>query len=192
LVSSKQLTTFSDFRLPNAPDFLSATAYVQYLRDYCTHFGLWPHIKLNTRVVSVERRPGGHTVTYESDDAKLQWDCDAIAVCSGLHVEPNLPHVQGLENVPRVIHSSQFKARKQFDKSKTVMIVGSGETGADISYLAVTTPKVQRVILCHRDGVHFAPKVGLRGVLCSRTVAKYLTDKPGTGHFANAPKPETQ
>lgn len=39
------------------------------------------------------------------------------------------------------------------------MVVGSGETGADIAYLAVTTPGVERVVLCHRDGVHFAPKV---------------------------------
>ncbi|TWU73003.1 hypothetical protein ED733_004772 [Metarhizium rileyi] len=159
LVSSKQLTTFSDFRRPDGPDFLSATDYVEYLKDYCTHFNLWPHINLGTRVTVVKRRYAGHTVVYETrDGSRIEWDCDAVAVCSGLHVEPNIPNIEGLQNVPRVIHSSAFKARKQFSSSKTVMVVGSGETGADISYLAVTTPNVERVILCHRDGFHFAPK----------------------------------
>jgi dimethylaniline monooxygenase (N-oxide forming) len=133
---------------------------VQYLKDYCTHFDLWPHINLNTRVVTVKRRGQGHTVVYEKGDGgQAQWDCDAVAVCSGLHVEPNIPDIPGLQNVPRVIHSSAFKARKQFKSSRTVMIVGSGETGADVSYLAVTTPNVERVLMCHRDGCHFAPKV---------------------------------
>ncbi|KAG5974939.1 hypothetical protein E4U55_007969 [Claviceps digitariae] len=158
LVSSKQLTTFSDFRVPNGPDFLSAARYVEYLRDYCTHFGLWKHIHLSARVTRISRRRPGHKIEYEQAGQRTEWECDAVAVCSGLHVEPNRPPIPGLHHVPRVIHSSEFKTRKQFGASKTVMVVGSGETGADVAYLAVTTPSVDRVLLCHRDGLHFAPK----------------------------------
>lgn len=161
LVSSKQLTLFSDFRSKRPEDFLKLDHYVQYLRDYCTHFKLWPSIRLQTRVVAVTRRPGGgHMVTYESvlGGPRLHWDCDAIAVCSGLHVTPSLLSIKGLERVPIVIHSSQFKARKQFGQDKTVMLIGTGETGADLAYLAVTSPTKQ-VLLCHKDGFHFAPKV---------------------------------
>jgi len=86
------------------------------------------------------------------------WECDAIAVCSGLHVVPDIPGLSGIEKVPSVFHSSQFKTREQFSIDKTVMVLGSGETGADVSYLAVTSP-TRRVIMCHRNGVHFAPKV---------------------------------
>lgn len=162
LVSSKQLTTFSDFRHPSGGDFLSAPEYVSYLERYCTQFNLWPHIKLNTRVTSVTRTgTRNHRVAYEEDGAQLTWDCDAIAVCSGLHVEPNIPNIEGIENAPRVIHSSHFKARKQFLGRRTVLVVGCGETGADVSYLAVTCPQVERVIVCHRDGFHFAPKVSI-------------------------------
>ncbi len=102
---------------------------------------------------------GKHRVTYENRGTGITWDCDAIAVCSGLHVEPNIPKIDGIEHIPRVIHSSQFKARKQFSGSRTILVVGCGETGADISYLAVTHPQAERVIVCHRDGFHFAPKV---------------------------------
>jgi dimethylaniline monooxygenase (N-oxide forming) len=38
------------------------------------------------------------------------------------------------------------------------MILGSGETGADLAYLALTSPTKQ-AILCHRDGWIGAPKV---------------------------------
>lgn len=88
----------------------------------------------------------------------LRWRCDAVAVCSGLHREPNLPIIPGLNHVPEVMHSSKFKTKSQFGINKTVMIVGSGETGADVAYLAVNSPTKQ-VLMCHKDGFHFAPKV---------------------------------
>ncbi|KAK5994501.1 Monooxygenase ptmN [Cladobotryum mycophilum] len=160
LVSSKHLTTFSDFRYDGSEDFISTTNYVQYLQDYCTHFKLWPYISLNTRVLSITRQGNGHLVSYadEGSDAQQQaWECDAVAVCSGLHIEPNIPHIDGLDRVETVMHSSQFKARSQFGIDKTVMVVGSGETGADVAYLAITSP-TRQVIFCHRNGLHFAPK----------------------------------
>ncbi|KAB5539326.1 hypothetical protein GE09DRAFT_315077 [Coniochaeta sp. 2T2.1] len=159
LVSSKQLTTFSDWRpRDDDPDFLSAERYVEYLNDYCTHFDLWKHINLSTKVVSVSRQAGGgHTVVYQKEGSNSSWECDAIAVCSGLHVVPNIPEIPGVEKVPVTFHSSQFKKRADFGVDKTVVVLGSGETGADLAYLAVTSPTKQ-VVLCHRKGFHFAPK----------------------------------
>jgi len=55
------------------------------------------------------------------------------------------------------MHSSEFKERKQFGKGNEVFIVGSGETGMDIAYLAVTAG-TNRVV-CHRDSFLCAPKV---------------------------------
>ncbi|KAI2607931.1 FAD/NAD(P)-binding domain-containing protein [Hypoxylon sp. NC1633] len=158
LVSSRQLTCFSDFRCNDEPDFISATRYVQYLNEYCTHFNLWPYMTFSCSVSNVERRKeSGHAVTYTLDGQQHVWQCDAVAVCSGLHVEPSIPEVVGIEKIPVVIHSSKLKRRDQFGVGKTVVILGSGETGADISLLAVTSPTKQ-VVLCHRDGFHLAPK----------------------------------
>ncbi|TQS32470.1 hypothetical protein Golomagni_07211 [Golovinomyces magnicellulatus] len=161
LVSSRQLTTFSDFRWPARPDFLSAEDYVQYLNEFCSNFNLCPDIWLNTEVVRITRRSSGHNVKYSSPLGQEEWDCDAIAICSGLHVNPHVPNISGLEHVNRVINSSEFRSSKQFEGSRTVMLVGAGETGADISYIASNTPGVERVVLCHKDGVHFAPKVSI-------------------------------
>lgn len=105
-----------------------------------------------------KRKDGGHTVTYLISGRQHTWECDAVGVCSGLHVEPSIPEIKGIERVPQVFHSSVLKKRDQFGVGKTVLILGSGETGADVSILAVTSP-TKRVVLCHRDGFHLAPKV---------------------------------
>lgn len=161
LVSSKFLTCFSDFSArQDDGDFLSSERYREYLEEYATHFNLWPFINLNTKVTGVKRGDtSGHVVSYKAYDAEeKEWECDAIAVCSGVHSSPNIPDIPGIEHVPTVIHSQDFKKREQFGEDKTIMILGSGETGCDMSYLAVTSP-TKRVILSHRDGWIGAPKV---------------------------------
>lgn len=165
LVSSKFLTSFSDFRpRRDDPDFLSAERYLEYLHQYASAFDLWPHIHLSTRVVSVRRRDadpvrGGHIVTYRTPDGQeVDWACDAVAVCSGLHHVPNIPDLPGVENVPVVMHSEKFKSSEQFGVDKTVMILGCGETSFDIAALAIRSP-TKRVVLCHRNGWLAAPKV---------------------------------
>ncbi|KAL7797308.1 FAD/NAD(P)-binding domain-containing protein [Trichoderma ceciliae] len=148
LVSSKYLTTFSDFRpRGDDSDFFSSDRYLEYLDDYATYFWLWPYINLNTRVKSIRRGvTSEHVITYRTADGEeIEWECDAIAVCSGVHAVPNIPKLPGIEHVPVVMHSADFKSREQFGKGKTVMIVGSGETSADICYLAITGDTERRV-----------------------------------------------
>lgn len=163
LVSSKFLTSFSDFR-PDLEegDFFSAERYVEYLKDYATYFRLWPYIHLSTPVTGVRRGDEGsgvqHVISYRGPDGlDMEWECDAIAVCSGVHSKAHYPDIPGLEHVPVTIHSGDFKKREQFGKDTTVLVLGSGETGADMCYLAITSP-TKRVILSHKDGWIAAPK----------------------------------
>jgi dimethylaniline monooxygenase (N-oxide forming) len=102
--------------------------------------------------------------SLENRETWETWECDAVAVCSGLHVLPNFAQIQGIGNVPIVFHSSEFKRRAQFGVGTNVLVVGSGETGADVAYMAVTSPTA-RVVMCHRDGFHLAPKVRRKPML---------------------------
>lgn len=134
--------------------------YVEYLNQYCDEFNLWPSINLSSPVSTIRRRAGdagGHVIHYRKDGKEMTWECDAVAVCSGLHVTPSIPSIPGIEKVPMVKHSSDFKARAEFGVDKTVVVLGTGETGIDMAHLAVTSP-TKRVILCHRDGFLGAPK----------------------------------
>ena len=106
------------------------------------------------------RIKGGHTIHYKdlTLDVDGEWHCDALAICSGLHVTPNIPAIPGIDRVPRTMHSTQFKKREHFGIDQNVMILGAGETAMDLAYLAVTSP-TRRVVLCHRNGWQNAPKV---------------------------------
>lgn len=160
LVSSKFLTTFSDFRpRKEDADFLSSSRYQEYLTEYATYFRLWPYIHLSTSVTGVRRGDESeHVVSYKGQDGKeVEWECDAIAVCSGVHSMPHIPDIPGIEHIPTTMHSSDFKKREQMGKDTTVLVLGSGETGADMAYLGVTSP-TKRVILSHKDGWIGAPK----------------------------------
>ncbi|KEY69728.1 hypothetical protein S7711_03210 [Stachybotrys chartarum IBT 7711] len=162
LVSSKYLTAFSDFRLPeDAPDFLTPKQYVDYLQAYVAAFGLDRFIECQTRVCHVRRGSGGegHVISIaKSGNDVVEWRCDAIAVCSGLNGTPRTPEIKGLERVPIVLHSSRVKSREQFGKDTDVVVLGVGETSMDLAHLAVTSP-TKSVTVCHRDGFFCGPKI---------------------------------
>ncbi|KAF8321719.1 FAD/NAD(P)-binding domain-containing protein [Clavulina sp. PMI_390] len=186
LVSSKQMTCFSDFRVPlDHPDHLTLPEYVEYLRDYAKHFGFEDRIKLKCRVMNVspapspngaEERGHGHIVEYvdnsssESEPQTRTIHADFVAVCSGLHVTPSWPEIPGIEYVlsPKmrvegdelpheVYHSSEYKLRSQL-AGRSVMILGTGETGHDLAYEAAKAGATQ-VTLCTRGGFLSFPKV---------------------------------
>jgi dimethylaniline monooxygenase (N-oxide forming) len=115
-------------------------------------------------------------ISFSKDDRDDTWECDAVAICSGLHVKPDIPFLDGVDNVPKVMHSSEFKSRSDFGEGKNVMILGAGETAMDLAYLAVTSP-VQSVTLCHRDGFFYAPKVSPSP--SSRLSSDLLTENRG-------------
>lgn len=78
-----------------------------YMQSYVAKFGLAKHIECSTRVLSVSRtRDGLHVVkilkqtTAPGTDScqwnNESWECDAVVVCSGLNVHPNIPDIAGL------------------------------------------------------------------------------------------------
>ncbi|ORY62871.1 hypothetical protein BCR35DRAFT_322448 [Leucosporidium creatinivorum] len=113
LVSSKQITAFSDYRLPaSAPDHLTMPAYVDYLHGYIQRFGLdspvgerWEgtplegssRIQLGLRVVGVRKEGREHRVKVLGRDGRIFiLYVDTITICTGLHVTPSVPSIAGL------------------------------------------------------------------------------------------------
>jgi len=137
-VSSKQLTTFSDHRFPlDTPDHISLPQYVDYLHSYVDKFSLEPLIKLGCRVTRIEPlvksedQRWKHRVRYQDkqhDGRERTYDCSHVAICTGLHVEPNVPTIPGIENIKgEVFHSSSYKKPSQLT-GRDVLIMGCGET----------------------------------------------------------------
>jgi dimethylaniline monooxygenase (N-oxide forming) len=128
LVSSKQLTCFSDFRYVSlhsilhslivlsyplfAPDHPSLPNFVKYLHDYSSHFRLNPHIHLPTQVISLSLTGDDAANGYrhravlrrvgpgsqEGEEHVLL--ARRVIITTGLHVTPSIPSIPGLNAKP--------------------------------------------------------------------------------------------
>lgn len=66
--------------------------------------------------------------TDVKEKKEIFYDCSHIAVCTGLHVEPNIPTIPGIEHINGdVFHSALYKDRSQV-AGRNVLILGCGET----------------------------------------------------------------
>jgi dimethylaniline monooxygenase (N-oxide forming) len=62
----------------------------------------------------------GYLVSYTSSSSDIveEWTCDAVVVCTRLHVVPNIPHTKGTQSIPKVLDSTEFKERSQLELGK--------------------------------------------------------------------------
>ena len=143
----RETYVFSDF--PHADtigDFPSAGQVREYLEGYVDHFGLWPHLRLGTEVVSVARKPadqyGAHQdfrvrvrpVHGEAGAETLMFDF--VVVCNGVLSEPVIPRFEGVERFGgQVIHSSQTPEAPAL-RGKRVVVVGAGKSALDCANFA--------------------------------------------------------
>ncbi|TFK45976.1 hypothetical protein OE88DRAFT_1739780 [Heliocybe sulcata] len=85
-----------------------------------------------------------------------------LAICTGLHVVPQVPAVPGIENVRRnnpkaqIFHSSEYKYREQL-RDRKVLILGTGGTGMDLAYKAAKAG-AKEAVLYSRAGFLSFPK----------------------------------
>jgi dimethylaniline monooxygenase (N-oxide forming) len=159
LTSSPLLTSFSDFPAP--PDrllHLSAGEYVEYLGRYCDEFDLGRHIRYETNVEDVRRGSDGTWVVRINDATGThETHFDAVAVCSGLHQHPHRPSVPGQDTYTgTVLHAADYRRPSQV-AGKRVLVVGAGESGADIT--AEVAESASDTVLSLRRGVAVQARV---------------------------------
>lgn len=177
LVSSMYVTCFSDFvpRLEHRQ--FHHSEYHAYLTDYAEHFDLIGKIRLKTRVTQVEWEPtsGTFTVDTECEGARNSSTFDAVAVCSGLHSRPYIPAIDGLESFPgAILHSAEYRSRESVP-GRRILVVGAGESGADIANELADGER--EVIVSLRRGAFVLPRL-IRG---------YPSDYFGTRLFYSLP-----
>ncbi len=132
LTSSATTTAFSDFPpRDSSPHQQLHREYLAYLRDYVRHFDLLENFRFGTCVEQVTRMEDGRWRLRLSREGEMnEEEFDAVACCSGLHQKPFVPaelrqFTGGLE------HSSSYKRADPYS-DKRVLIVGAGESAADI------------------------------------------------------------
>nr|AAH79791.1 MGC86338 protein [Xenopus laevis] len=154
----KEMMCYPDFPIPDEyPNYLHNSLFLDYLRLYVKHFDLARYIKFKTAVVSVQKCPdfqvtGRWKVITEQDGNRSSDIFDSVLICTGHHVHPNLPlhSFFGIERFTgRYMHNREYKEPAQY-AGKRVLVVGLGNTGADIAVELSHT--AQKVWLSTRSG----------------------------------------
>ncbi|XP_031451536.1 dimethylaniline monooxygenase [N-oxide-forming] 3-like isoform X1 [Phasianus colchicus] len=156
--SCKEMMCYPDFPFPDDyPNYIHNTRLQKYIRDYAQHFDLLRHIRFKTTVTKIRKRPdfsatGQWEVVTRKDGKEEAAVFDAVMVCTGHHVYPNLPlaHFPGIEKFKGCyLHSREYKEPEKF-RGKKVLVVGLGNSGCDIAVELSTV--ASQVYLSSRRG----------------------------------------
>lgn len=115
------------YRIPkNYPQYLSKIQFIDYLRDYSDHFNL--NIRWNCNVTKITRDSGFY---IESNQGT--WRAQAVVVACGHFGQPVRPDWEGRDVFAgNLIHSIEYTNPAPF-ADKRVLVVGSGNSGAEIA-----------------------------------------------------------
>lgn len=126
--TTKQMMSFSDLPFEDdIPDMPYHTQIDRYLNDYVDRHGIRQHIRFEDPVTSVRKING----RWELESRGHQETYDAVFVANGHHSVRNLPEVEG-EFSGQILHSQAYKGPGPRFRGKRVLIVGLGNTAADI------------------------------------------------------------
>ncbi|XP_045154162.1 dimethylaniline monooxygenase [N-oxide-forming] 3 isoform X1 [Echinops telfairi] len=156
--SSKEMMCFPDFPYPDDfPNFMHNRKLQEYIVLFARKKNLLRYIKFKTLVCSVRKHSnfsttGQWVITSEEDGKQESAIFDAVMVCSGHHVYPNLPKESfpGLKLFKgKYFHSRDYKEPGTF-KGKRVLVIGLGNSGCDIATEISRT--AEKVIISSRSG----------------------------------------
>ncbi|XP_050040208.2 flavin-containing monooxygenase 5-like [Dermacentor andersoni] len=168
--SSKEMSAFSDFPPPKElANYMHSAKMLDYFRSYADHFGVTKHVKTRHDVVQV-------TPAADYEDTG-RWDVlvrdleantdrtetyDAVAVCVGHHVYPNVPHFKGQEKFRgRIVHTHNLRNADRF-RDRRVVVVGIGNSGLDA--VEDVSPVALETYLSARRGAWLLKRVGPNGM----------------------------
>lgn len=168
--TSKDRMAYADFSIPKAfPNYLHHSQVLEYFESYAKHFRLIPLITFKTCVEHVESLPNdSYKVSTKNLDTGVKKIAiyDAVLVCNGHHWHPKIPVFPGEFN-GEMFHSRNYRNPDDF-KDKNVLILGIGNSGADIA--CDVAQVAAHTFLASRCGAHVIPRF-----LLGRPVDKWTT-----------------
>jgi len=158
LISSKQLTEYTDFPMPeDYPEYPSHRLVHEYLESYATHFGLNEHIEYGTAVQNVvSQGEGAWRVELVGGEVRHY---RGIVIANGHNWDPRQPTFSGQFDGLQ-LHSCEYKTPDLLD-GKRVLVVGAGNSGCDISVESAS--HADKTFHSMRRGYHYLPKF-IRGM----------------------------
>jgi putative flavoprotein involved in K+ transport len=124
------LSHLPGFRIPRAHGrWVARDDVVDYLERYARHHEL--DIELGTEVERLEPCDGGGWRVLTASGEAVE--AGQVVVATGYNHTPHVPEFPGIRGFTRdLIHSSQYRNAHPY-RGKDVLVVGSGNTGAEIA-----------------------------------------------------------
>ena len=152
--SSRRLSRYTDFPMPDDyPLYMSRAQAQAYLQAYGRAFGLYDHVKFDAEIERLERTEKQWRVTIAGEGKPRIYD--GVVIANGHHWDKKIPDYLG-DFDGEIVHSHDVKRRDQL-KNKRVVVVGVGNSGADIVCDAAIDST--RAIHSMRRSVYFFPKL---------------------------------
>lgn len=150
-ISSRMLSGFLGYPMPDTfPDYPRREQILEYLRGFAAAYGLRERIRFGTAVERVVPTEGGANVTVAGKTLEYQ----GVVCATGVNWSPNLPEYPGAFS--GVYRHTQSYRRPQELAGKRVLIVGLGNSGADIACDAARY--ASQTFVSVRRGYYFIPK----------------------------------
>jgi len=160
--STKYTTQFSCYQKFNAtvnPDrsqkseFFRGGEYGQYLESFAEEFGLKNHIKLEHEISQIRRNEKEWVVTVNEVESTFS----QVIVCTGLTEKP--------KETITTIESIHTMAEIESVEDQTVVVMGGGESAADIANRLSKSERNNKVYLSLKGGIRVSPRYHpIRGV----------------------------
>ncbi len=125
----KEYSHLPHFKLPEDwPQYISKNQLIDHLTDYCIHFDL--SVKFFQKVIKVKATRTHWEVT--TDQNKV-YTANQVVVCSGYNRVPFVPTWPGQRDFKgTLVHSRSYQNARPYADCK-VLVVGMGNTGAEIA-----------------------------------------------------------
>ncbi|MDG2333902.1 MAG: NAD(P)/FAD-dependent oxidoreductase [Myxococcota bacterium] len=106
------------------PDWEETHAYMHFVADKCE---MWPHIQLNTEVVSADYQPSSGRWLVRTGNGE-EYTCKYFVSGMGMISEPVIPKLEGMDSFQGpLFHSSRWPEGLDY-AGKRVGIIGAGAT----------------------------------------------------------------
>jgi dimethylaniline monooxygenase (N-oxide forming) len=154
--STKYTTQFSCFRkwsadlapARNYAEFYRGSEFGDYLDAFAAHFNLKERIRFGAEVRHLEWTDGGWVLQVEENGKEERLVFDAVFLCTGL-VNQKVP-----------IDSPPIPIPEDFEtiRDATVVVVGGGESAADVANYLAKPEHHNAVYLSLRSGIRVSPR----------------------------------
>ena len=152
-ISSRDLSGFIGFPMPKSfPDYPSNQQILSYVNSFADAYGLRERIRFGCGIANVQRQDSGRWLVTLADGSRRLYG--AVVCATGVTWDPSMPEFKGQFD-GEVRHSVTYKLPDEF-RGKKVLVVGLGNSGADISCDAAMN--ADKAFISIRRGYHFIPK----------------------------------